>query len=147
MKQKELLFEDINVGDEIPSISKKITLLALIQYCAATWDFHYAHIDREFALARKLPGNHADGQEFGAFLTQMIQSWAGNNVVFKKLGMTYRVLVIQDDTLTCKGKVSEKYQKDKENLIKCDLWIENQRQEKVISPGYAIIAVKSKAGK
>ena len=141
---KDLYFEDINVGDEIPPITKKLTLLLLAQYSASTWDFHYAHIDKEFAKARGLPGNHIDGQEFGAFLAQMITQWAGPNTGFKKMGMTYRILAIQGDTVICKGKVKEKCQKDGENLINCELWVENQRNEKVVSPAHALITVMSR---
>ena len=140
---KDLFFEDVNVGDEILALTKRITLLSNVMYSAATWDFHYAHFDKDLVKARGLPGPIVDGQEFGAFLVQMITQWAGPNVVFKKMGMTYRVLAIPGDTMTCKGTVKEKPQNKGENLVNCDLWLENQRGEKVVSPAYALIALQA----
>ena len=74
----------------------------------------------------------------------MIIQRAGPNVVFKKLGLTYIAMAFPGDVLTCKGKIAEKYGKDGENLVRCELWIENQKGEKIVAPASALMALLSK---
>jgi acyl dehydratase len=147
MDSKQLFFEDVNVGDEIPPIIKKATLVQNVMYAAATWDFHRHHYDKEFTDSKWYPGTFIDGQMFGAFLAQMVTQWARADGVVKKLGLNYRGMAIPGDVLTCKGKVARKYTKDSENLVNCDLWIENQREEKVVGPAHALLALPSRKSK
>ncbi|MFC2042451.1 MaoC/PaaZ C-terminal domain-containing protein [Chloroflexota bacterium] len=144
MGSKQLFYEDINVGDEITPITKKATLLQNVMYAAATWDFHRHHYDKEFADSKGYPRTFVDGQIFGAFLAQMVTQWAGTAGMVKQLGLNYRVMAVPGDVLTCKGKVVDKHTKDNENLVNCDLWIENQRGEKVVGPAHALLALPSR---
>ncbi|MFC1929697.1 MaoC/PaaZ C-terminal domain-containing protein [Chloroflexota bacterium] len=141
MDSKQLFFEDVSVGDEISPITKKATLVQNVMYAAATWDFHRHHYDKEFTDSKGYLGTFIDGQLFGAFLAQLVAQWAGADGVVKKLGLSYRVMAIPGDVLTCKGRVADKYDKDSENLVHCDLWIENQRGEKVVGPAHALLAL------
>ncbi|MCK4818147.1 hypothetical protein KA005_20420 [bacterium] len=145
MDNRDLFFQDVKVGDGIPSVIKKITLVQNVMYAGATWDFHRHHYDKEFVQSKVLPGTFVDGQMFGAFLAQMVTHWAGPSGVLKKLRLTYRVMAFPGDVVTCKGKIAEKYTKDGENLISCELWIENQKGEKVIAPAHALIALPSRS--
>ena len=147
MDSKHLFFEDVNVGGEIPPITKKATLVQNVMYAAATWDFHRHHYDKGFTDSKGYPGTFIDGQMFGAFLAQLVTQWAGADGVIKQLGLNYRVIAIPGDVLTCKGKVADKHTKDSENLVNCDLWIENQRGEKVVGPAHALLALPSRNSK
>jgi acyl dehydratase len=140
---KELFYEEIDIGNDIPSFTKTVSLLSLAQYSAATWDFHYAHIDKDFVKSRGFPGIFVDGQEFGALFVSMITRWAGPQVVFKKMGMSYRTFVVSGDTIFCTGRVRDKYQKDGECFVDCELSVQNQKNEKIVSPAYALITVRS----
>ena len=144
MESKDLFYEDVKVGDTIPPLVKKITLVQNVMYSAATWDFHRHHYDREFIQSKGFPGPFVDGQMFGAFLTQMVTQWIGPKGVLKKMGLNYRVMAFPGDTVTCQGQVTEKYKKDGEQLVKCDLWIENQKGEKAIAPAYVLFTLPSK---
>jgi acyl dehydratase len=115
-----------------------------VMYSAATWDFHRHHYDKEFIQSKGFPGPFVDGQMFGAFLAQLVTQWVGQKGILKKMGLNYRVMAFPGDTVTCNGKVTEKYVKDGEHLVKCDLWIENQKGEKVIAPAYVLFALPSK---
>ena len=46
---EQLFFEDVEVGTEIPSVVRKVNLINLIKYAAATWNLFLVHIDKEFA--------------------------------------------------------------------------------------------------
>lgn len=60
--------EGVRLGVELPGLRKPITLVQMVAYIAATWDFHRYHYDPDFARAMGLPEPIADGQMFGAFL-------------------------------------------------------------------------------
>ena len=141
MGENGLFFEDVNPGDEIGPLVKRASLVQNVMYAGATWDFHRVHYDTAFAEGKGFPGPFVDGQIFGAFLAQMVTQWAGPEGVLKKLSLSYRVMALPGDTLSCRGKVSETYEKDGENLVACELWIENQRGEKVVAPAHALIAL------
>jgi acyl dehydratase len=146
MESKNLFYEDVKVGEKIPPLTKKITLVQMVMYAAATWDFHRHHYDKEFAQQKGFPGPFVDGQMFGAFLAQFITQWTGLNGVLKKMGLNYRMMVFPEDTITCYGKVTEKYVKDEKHFVKCDVWIENQKGEKVVAPAYVLFVLPTKEG-
>ena len=114
----------------------------MVMYAAATWDFHRHHYDSEFAHQKGFSGPFVDGQMFGSLLARMITQWTGPNGVLRKLKLTYRIMVFPGDFVTCKGIVMKKFVKDRENLINCEIWIENQKGEKVVL-GNALMALPS----
>lgn len=141
MSEKGLVFEDIKVGDEIPPLEKKITQVGMVMYAAATWDFHRYHYDGEFVQKSGFPRPFLDGQELGAFIAQMLLEWAGHEAFIKKMGFRFREFAYPGDILTCKGRVSAKYTKEGENLVECEVWIENQRGQMVLSPASATLVI------
>ena len=147
MGSKKLFFEDVNVGDEIPPILKEVTLVQNVMYSAATWDFHRHHYDKEFAESKGFPGPFVDGQMFGAFLAQMVTQWMGVDGILKKLGLTYKTMAVPGDVLSCKGKVTGKYIEEGENLVSCEMWIENQKGRTIVAPAQALLALPSKSSK
>lgn len=147
MGSKKLFFEDVNVGDEIPPILKEVTLVQNVMYSAATWDFHRHHYDKEFAESKGFPGPFVDGQMFGAFLAQMVTQWVGVDGILKKLGLTYKTMAVPGDILSCKGKVIGKHTEEGENLVNCEMWIENQKGRTIVAPAQALLALPSKSSK
>lgn len=145
MAENDLFFEDVAVGDDIPSLASRATLVQMAMYAAATWDFHRYHYDKEFAQSKGFPAPFVDGQMFGGLLTRMLISWTGPNVVLKKLNVKYRVMVFPGEMIICMGKVAQKYTEGGENLVRCELWVENENREKVVAPANALLALPSKS--
>ncbi|MFQ5873623.1 MAG: MaoC/PaaZ C-terminal domain-containing protein, partial [Dehalococcoidia bacterium] len=108
MADKELYFEDIKVGDEIPSLEKPITSVSMVMYAASTWDFHRYHHDMEYAKSKGMDAPFLDGQQLGGYLAQQVVDWAGVDATLKRLAFRYTSFVFGGDTLTCKGRVSGK---------------------------------------
>ncbi len=130
MNSKKLLFDDVSIGDKIPSLVEKVTLLQLVMYSAASWNFYRLHWDREFARNKGFRDVNVHGPLLGAFLSQMLVNWIGESGTLKKLKYRNRSMCFPNDTLTCKGKVTNKYSKKGENFIECEVWIESQKAEK-----------------
>ena len=86
-------FEDVSVGEELPSLHKQIDLPRMMAYGAATWDFIRVHYDADHARELGFAGPFVDGQMLGAFLAQHTQDWAGPGGFLRKLGFRNRVMV------------------------------------------------------
>ncbi len=139
-----LRFADVKVGDAIHELVKKISMVQNVMYAAATWDFHRIHYDADIVRSKGFQKPFADGQIFGAFLAQMLTDWVGFEGALKRLKLNYRTMAFVGDTVTCKGKVSEKRTEAGENLVLCELWIENQKGERIVADAAATIAFPTK---
>ncbi len=142
---KGLFFEDVEVGTPIPNLVKKVDLLQLIRYSAATWNFYLLHLEREFARRKGFRDANIPAPFYGAFLATMMTRWAGDPGSLKKLNYSVKVMGFPGDTLTGKGTVVKKYRGGGENLLDCDIWVENQDGVKV-GPGSVTISLPSKEG-
>ena len=144
------LFEDVSVGDELTPLHKQIDLPRMMAYGAATWDFIRVHYDADHVRELGFPGPFVDGQMLGAFLAQHVQDWAGPGAFLRKLGFRNRVMVYPGDSLVCRGVVTEVYREGDDGegagLAECDLWIENQRGERVVDRANAVIQFQAKSG-
>ena len=129
------------VGQDLPSLNKGITSVGMMAYAAATWDFARFHYDADYARSQGFPGAFVDGQMLGAFLAQLVQNWAEPVAFLQKLSFRNRAMVYPGDTLTCGGTVTALYQEKEETLVECNLWIKNQRQERVVYPASATLCM------
>lgn len=141
MDRKSLAFDDVAIGETLPPLVKSISLMSMVIYAAAVWDFIPLHYDVDYAQKQGFPQPPADGQMLGAFLAQLMTDWSGANGFLRKLDFRLREFVYPGDTLTCHGRVVAKCTDDGEHLVECELWIENQRGVKVVDPAHGTVAL------
>ena len=139
MEMKTLYFDDVKEGDAIPSITKNIKLMNMVMYQGATWDFHRYHYDTEFVQLKGFAKPFLDGQMLGAYPGHFLTDWTGVDGTIKKLGFRFTNLVYPGDVLTCRGRVIRRSQEGDQGFVECDLWIENQKGERVLDKGTALI--------
>lgn len=132
-------FEEVQVGDNLPPLEKQITAARMMAYGAATWDFIRLHYDADYARGLGFDAPFVDGQMMGGFLAQLMQDWAGPGAFLRKLGFRNRVMVYPRDSITCHGVVTGKTTEGGDALVSCELWIVNQKAEKVVHPASAVI--------
>jgi acyl dehydratase len=140
----ERYFEDVEVGSELPTITKEISIEQLAMYAAVCWDFRPEHYDSGTAQRYGFQAPYADGPMLTAFLGQVATNWMGLKGNCKKITATYRVMVFPGDVLICKGKVIDKCTKGDSNLVKCEVWAENQKEERVVY-GTVTVALPSRS--
>jgi acyl dehydratase len=144
VKYASVYFEDVKVGDEIPSLVKgPIEQIQLTRYAGASGDFNPIHQDDEFAKAAGMGGVFAHGMLSMGFVGQVVTDWAGPAAV-RKLGVRFAAIVRLKDVITCKGRVLTKSSKDDVHLVDLEIWAENQRGEKVVT-GKATVALPSRS--
>ena len=134
-------FDDVAEGDELPPLVKEISLMQMVMYGAATWDFMRIHYDTEFARARGFEQVFADGQMLGAFLAQLVVDWAGEPGALRRLGARYRTFVFPGDTVTCTGHVARKFVEGDTACVECEVVAKNQHAEIVAGPSPAVVAL------
>ena len=132
-------FEDVRIGEELPVLQKNISLARMMAYGAATWDFIRIHYDADYVRQQGFDAPFVDGQMLGGFLAQHVQDWAGADAFLRKLGFRNRVMVYPGDVLTCHGVVTGTHIDGDEALVECDLWVENQRSDRVVHPASAVV--------
>ena len=98
---------DISPGETLPALERTFTLVDLVLYGAATWDWNRMHYDVEHAHRLKLPAPVIDGQEFGAFLARAALEWAGPRAFLTRLALRMKAMAFADDTLRAEGEVKE----------------------------------------
>ncbi len=142
---KEIYYEDVNVGDEIPALKKTITSEQILDYADASGDYNPIHVDEEFGKKAGLGGIIAHGLLSFAFITQLMTDWLPDPMNLKKIWARFVNMVRPGEEFTIKGKVKEKYTKDGLNYVDCELTSENQKGEKAII-GRATAVLPSKTG-
>ena len=139
MQEEARYFEDVRIGEELPALQKNINLARMMAYGAATWDFIRIHYDADYVRQQGFDAPFVDGQMLGGFLAQHVQDWAGADAFLRKLGFRNRVMVYPGDVLTCHGVVTGTLIDGDEALVECDLWVENQRGDRVVHPASAVV--------
>ncbi len=143
MKYSRVYFEDVQVGDEIPSLVKgPIQQIQLTRYAGASGDFNPIHQDDEFAKAAGMGGVFGHGMLTMGFVAQAVTDWVGAGRV-RRIGVRFTGLVRLKDVITCRGRILGKSSKDDVNLIDLEIWAENQKGEKIVT-GKATVAVPSR---
>ena len=146
MIEKVRRFEDIQIGDEVTPLVKEIGMARMMAYGAATWDFIRLHYDADYARELGFEAPFVDGQMMGGFLAQHVQDWAGPGAFLRKLAFRNRVMAYPGDSLTCHGVVTDVSSTEEGGMVECDLWMENQRGEKVVDPASALLRFPLIAG-
>jgi hydroxyacyl-ACP dehydratase HTD2-like protein with hotdog domain len=140
---RETYFEDVEVGTEVPPLTKLPTTLQLFRYSAVTWNAHRIHYEREYARKEGHPDVLVQAHLHGAFLAQMITDWAGPRARLVTFGWSNRGRAIPGDTLTCTGRVTAKRVDGGRHLVELEIVETNQRGE-VCAPGKATVALPSR---
>ena len=139
-----LFYDDLEVGMQLPVLRKDPTTQQLVKYAGASGDYYQIHYDINFAKANGLPGVILPGALKNAFLGELITNCIGDKGMLKKLSCQYRGMDEPGTPIFCKGEVTKKHQLNNENLIECDIWMENADGEKT-TPGTAIFSLPKRS--
>lgn len=141
---RQVFYEDVEAGSEIPGLVKQPTTTQLVKFAGASGDYYPIHYDKDFALASGLPGVIVHGWLALSFLGQVVTDWMGEVGTLQKLGGSYRGMNLAGEAISCKGRVARKYIEDDKQLVRVEVWAENPRGERTVS-GTAVVALPSRA--
>lgn len=132
MAARKLYFESVRVGEELSTLVKPpVDRVQLARYAGASGDFNPVHVDETFAKAQGMPSVYAPGMLVMGILGQLLSDWS-RGAQLRRYSVRFIKMVWPGDTLTCKGRVSDRWGKDGRYFAEVDLWAENQKGELVM---------------
>jgi acyl dehydratase len=134
----QLYYEDVEVGAELPSLIKNPSTRQLMKWAGGSGDHYEIHYDQEFARSTGLSDIIVHGKLKAAFLTQLVTDWIGEKGIVRKLGVRYREMDYPRQQMTCRGKVTAKYQRDGEHWVECEVWTENPKGQQTTTGSFSV---------
>jgi acyl dehydratase len=108
---------ELRVGTLCPALERRLSLVRMIAYAGATWDWARLHYDPAYVAERKLPAPVIDGQMLGALLSEALLDWLGPHALIRKLKFRLRAMVFADTTVRCTGEVTALTTEDAQRLV------------------------------
>ena len=154
-KQKQLYWDDVEVGGEVTPIAKVASSQMLVKWAGASGDFNPLHYEDTFAASQGVGKPIVHGQLKRAWLVHLMTNWIGDQGDLKKFSCQFRAMDYprmmkslsepqeEGETWWCKGKVTNKYVEDDEHYVECEIWVENGKGEKT-TPGNATAILPSR---
>jgi len=107
-------FDEVQVGDQIPSQSQTIEQTNLIMYAGASGDFNPLHWQEEFASKVSPTGGIiAHGMLNMGIVSRVVTAWAGGPEHVLKLSASFRAPCPVGATVTYGGEVVELDESDR----------------------------------
>lgn len=114
---------------DFPLIEKHITLAKMRTY---TGGGPGIHTDDEFARAKGLPGAVVQGGQIVGYLNEMMLRALGQGYIEGgEITVVFVKSALAGDNLSTKATVTEKQEVDGRTRVECEVWVENQRGEKL----------------
>jgi acyl dehydratase len=129
---RQIYFEGVKVGDELPPLVKPpVDRLQIARYVGAAGDWNPLYIDEPHARASGFPSAFAPGTIGMGFLAELATDWT-RGARLKKVQARLVKFIWPGDVLTARGRVVERrFEPGDAYTMDLELWAENQRGELV----------------
>lgn len=140
MTRKPIRFDDVKVGDDIPSLTTQpISRTTLALYAGASGDHNPMHIDIDFARKAGVPDVFAHGMLSMGYLGRILTGFVPQKQI-RSYGVRFSAITQVGDAVACTGKIVEKFEADGEKRVKLALQAANQKGV-VTLVGDAVVAL------
>ena len=96
----------LEVGAEIPVLTKRPTSVAMFRFSAVMWNAHRTHIDHPYATdVEGHKSTLAQDYLLATYITEMLIKWGGPHSRLKRLSYRNRGPVYANTEVTCWGKI------------------------------------------
>jgi hypothetical protein len=154
MATKQIYWEDVEVGTELPTLPKVADSLMLVKWAGASGDFNPHHYEDAFARTQGTDGTIVHGLLKHAWLIHLVTGWMGDDGFMKKFSCQYRGLdlprkmktmnePLDGETWQCKGKVTNKYVDGDDHCVDLEIGVENGSGQ-VTTPGSATVVLPTR---
>jgi len=130
---RQLYFEAVKVGDELPPLVKPpVDRTQIARYAGASGDFNPLHVDEILARNAGFPSAPVPAMISMGFLGELVVDWV-RGARLRKFQARFVKIVWPGDVITCRGRVIDRrFEGDGVYCIDIELWSENQRGELVV---------------
>jgi acyl dehydratase len=141
------IFEDVEVGREIPSLVKgPMTSAHIMRWSAAMENWHKIHFDWRYATEHdKLPDIMVNGSWKQHVMIQLLTDWAGETGWAWKIRFQFRGMNVPGETLTVWGRVTAKEDCGRYGVVDLDIGLKNDKGAEG-TPGTARVVLPKRGG-
>ena len=133
-----LYFDDLNVGDEIPSLTTApITETQLVKYSGASGDFNPIHTVHHVAEEASLGGVISHGMLVMGLVGRAITDWVGM-APLRQYGVRFVNITRPGQSITITGMVVEKLEIDGEHRVRCEVSAADQQGEQKVKGSFVV---------
>ena len=129
---RQLYFEAVKVGDELPPLVKPpVDRVQIARYAGASGDYNPLYLDEPFARSAGFPSALAPGMLAMGFLAELAVDWL-RGARLRRFQARFVKIVWPGDVLTARGRVTERrFEGNGTYAVDIEVWAENQRGELV----------------
>jgi len=130
---RQLYFEAVKVGDELPPLVKPpVDRLQIARYAGAAQDWNPLSVDEQYARNAGFPSALVPAMISMAFLGELLVDWV-RGARLRKFQSRFVKIVWPGDVLTSRGRVVDRrFEAPGRYAIDVEAWAENQRGELVV---------------
>ena len=133
-------FELLKEGDEIPALKiPPVSRQTLALYCGASGDHNPIHVDLDYAKSAGFDDVIAHGMLSAGYLARMLTEWVPQSSI-RSINNRFTAMTHIGDSVTCTGKVVEKFEKGNEKLVRLEMQTHTPEAQTIIAE--AVIALE-----
>ncbi|HET7753180.1 MAG TPA: MaoC/PaaZ C-terminal domain-containing protein [Anaeromyxobacteraceae bacterium] len=127
---RQLYFEAVKVGDELPPLVKPpVDRVQIARYAGASFDFNPLSVDEHHARNSGFPAPHVPATLVMGFLAELAVDWL-RGARIRRFSARFVKIVFPGDVLTCRGRVVDRrFEPNGVYTVDIEVWAENQRGE------------------
>jgi hydroxyacyl-ACP dehydratase HTD2-like protein with hotdog domain len=139
MTDQQPFFEDIAVGERIPTLTVTVDETQMFFFSAATYNGHRIHYDKEWARETEGYDNVlVHGPLQAALLARALGDWIGGRGRLVSFSVQNRAIAYPGESLSFGGEVTGKRLSDTGTGL-VDLVIAGRRDDTILMPGMATV--------
>jgi acyl dehydratase len=116
-----LVWDDVHVGDELPTFVIDMTATRVVAGAIASRDFMPVHHDRAYANSQGAPEIFMNILSDTGYCSRFLTDWAGPNAMIKKLAIRLGVPAFAGSTLTYTGRVTATSNDHDDGIVEVEL--------------------------
>jgi len=141
--KKQLLFDDVQIGDNLPALRLPLTAQRLVMEAGVNRDFEPIHHEIAAAKQAGAPTIFANYVYISALTERFLREWIGLNGQLLKIGPFRMTRFACAGTVTeCGGKVVSKREEGGKHLVDLEIWQDDGKGHTM--EGKAVVALPTK---
>lgn len=120
-------WEEVAVGDVLPSVVIPVTILLCVHDASATRDFFPGHHDRDYARGQNVRDVYLNTMFFHGLVDRVGSDWAGPDAWLAKRRLAMLAPVCVGDTIRTEATVTRRYEEGSRGLVEIEVQVATVR--------------------
>ena len=121
-----LRFDEVSVGDSLPTVSIEVTYKRICMNAASTWDWFPGHHNPEYARSQGQRTIYLSTLFFHGFIDRGLNQWAGPDALIRRRTISMIRSIYPGQTATLSGKVVGKRDDGGRCLVDLELLVSSE---------------------